>query len=73
MAFVPLRSSVEEVLAGLTEHKIMAGSGHFYGVRPLDALSIDQDPGVVRLSLVHYTSADEMDQLIRALVAVLSH
>ncbi len=71
VSFVPLRKSVGEVLGGLTSHKVMAGSGHFYGVRPLGALGIDGDPGVVRLSFVHYTTLGEIEQLISALEAVL--
>ena len=71
VSFVPVRKTVSDVLTGLTSHKVMAGSGHFYGVRPLGALGIEDDPGVVRVSFVHYTTADEVAQLIKALEHVL--
>lgn len=53
--------------ARLAEHGIMAGRGDFYAVRPLSALGINTDTGVLRLSFVHYTHEDEIAQLIRAL------
>ena len=55
----------------LAEHGIMAGSGHFYGVRPIEAMGIPRDPGVLRMSFVHYTTADEVTRLIEALDAAL--
>lgn len=55
----------------LVEHKIMAGAGHFYGVRPLIGMGIPLDTGVLRLSFVHYTTEAEIDQLITALDSVL--
>ncbi|MDJ0757145.1 MAG: aminotransferase class V-fold PLP-dependent enzyme [Ardenticatenaceae bacterium] len=55
----------------LAEHKIMANSGHFYAVRVLEGMGIPLDPGVLRLSFVHYTNEEEVTQLIEALDAVL--
>jgi cysteine desulfurase family protein (TIGR01976 family) len=43
------------------------GVGNFYAFRILQALGIDPDDGVVRLSFVHYTSWDEVDRLMREL------
>jgi cysteine desulfurase family protein (TIGR01976 family) len=51
----------------LVDKKIMAGAGHFYAVRVLEGLNVPIDPGVLRLSFVHYTSQAEIDQLINAL------
>lgn len=59
------------VAAALAEHGIMAGGGNFYAVRPLAALGVPADQGVLRLSFVHYTSAEEVGQLIGALDRVL--
>lgn len=50
---------------------IMAGGGDFYGVRCLQALGIDPDHGVLRVSFVHYTAQAEVDKLIKALDQVL--
>jgi selenocysteine lyase/cysteine desulfurase len=44
------------VAAALAPHGIAAGGGHFYAVRLLEALGIDPDRGVLRVSFVHYTS-----------------
>ncbi len=60
-----------EVAAALAPHGIMAGGGDFYAVRLLQALGIDPDHGVLRLSFVHYTHPDEIDRVITALDAVL--
>ncbi len=56
-----------EVAAKLAKEKIMAGAGDFYAVRLLEALNIPLKPGVLRLSFVHYTAQEEIDQLIAAL------
>lgn len=60
-----------EVARQLAAHGIMAGGGHFYAVRLLEALGIDPAHGVLRLSFVHYTHPDEIARAIRALDAVL--
>jgi selenocysteine lyase/cysteine desulfurase len=59
------------VAAALAEHRVMAGGGHFYAVRPLQAMGVDTERGVLRLSFVHYTTPTEVDRLIEALDAVL--
>jgi len=66
IAVQPNRSAVD-VATDLATKKIMAGAGDFYAVRLLEALDVPISPGVLRLSFVHYTSKDEIDQLIRAL------
>jgi selenocysteine lyase/cysteine desulfurase len=61
-----------ELARRLAKHGIMAGGGNFYAVRLLEALGIDpQNHGVLRLSFVHYTSPEEIQQLIKALDAEL--
>lgn len=68
---VELPMQAEGVAAALASHGIMAGGGDFYAVRPLRALGIDPDKGVLRMSFTHYTSEDDIDRLIRALGEVL--
>ena len=47
-------------------------NGHFYAKRFLEAVGItDADDGVVRASLAHYTSEDDVDKLISVLDRVL--
>ncbi|MEQ8357047.1 MAG: aminotransferase class V-fold PLP-dependent enzyme [Kiloniellaceae bacterium] len=56
-----------EVLDGLTGRGIAAGAGHFYAYRLVEALGLDPEAGVLRVSFVHYTSPQEIDKLIQAL------
>lgn len=60
-----------DLAAALAERGIIAGGGHFYAVRPLRALGVEPEHGVLRLSLTHYTSEAEVAQAIAALDAVL--
>jgi selenocysteine lyase/cysteine desulfurase len=66
-----LTASPQEIAARLADHGIIAGAGHFYAVRPLEALNIDPDSGVLRLSFVHYTSRSEIEHLLATLDRVL--
>ena len=59
--------SVAEVIAVLEREKLMVGSGDFYCIRALGELDIALDPGLIRLSFVHYTTAAEIEQLIGGL------
>lgn len=71
VAVVAKNKSAAFLARELAEHKIMAGSGDFYAVRVLEGLDIALNPGVLRLSFVHYTSEAEINQLIAALDSVL--
>lgn len=51
----------------LAEHGVMCGNGHFYAARLLEAMGISLETGVVRVSFVHYTSSEEVQQLLDAL------
>jgi selenocysteine lyase/cysteine desulfurase len=66
-----LNGSGEEAAGKLAAHGIMTGGGDFYAVRALNGMGIDPDKGVLRLSFVHYTTAQEVEQLTNALDHVL--
>jgi selenocysteine lyase/cysteine desulfurase len=68
---VELAGEAEPVARALGQLGINCGGSDFYGVRPLQAMGIDPAKGVLRLSLVHYTSAEEVDRAITALDRVL--
>lgn len=68
---VQLNVAAEPVAAELAQHGIMAGGGDFYAVRALEAMGINPETGVLRLSFTHYTSKEEVTQLIEALDRVL--
>ena len=55
----------------LAQHGIMAGGGDFYAVRPLTAMGVDPERGVLRLSFVHYSTRAEVDKLLTALDDIL--
>jgi selenocysteine lyase/cysteine desulfurase len=68
---VELVGPAEPVSEALGRDGIACWAGDFYAVRPLEALGIDRDKGVLRMSAVHYTSAEEVARLIAALDRVL--
>ncbi|WP_300055093.1 aminotransferase class V-fold PLP-dependent enzyme [uncultured Roseobacter sp.] len=61
----------DEVAAALAAQGVMAGGGDFYAGRPLDAMGVDAEKGVLRLSFTHYTTQSDIDQLLTALDDVL--
>jgi len=71
VTILPLRKSVADVAEALGKEKLMVGTGNFYGVRPLTAMHIDLDPGVLRMSFVHYTTMAEIEHLIGGLTRAL--
>lgn len=66
-----LDKNPHDVAVRLAQLGIMASGGDFYAVRLLEALGVDPDPGVLRLSFVHYTSVEEVDKLLEALEEAL--
>ena len=70
-AAVELDRAAEPVSEELGRNGIACWAGDFYAVRPLAALGIDRDKGVLRMSAAHYTSAEYVTRLIAALDKVL--
>ncbi|WP_170344592.1 aminotransferase class V-fold PLP-dependent enzyme [Ruegeria atlantica] len=66
-----LNRPAEPVAAELAQYGVMAGGGDFYAVRPLRAMGVDPAQGVLRVSFTHYTTQQEIDQLLEALERVL--
>ena len=58
--------SSEKVSESLIKQKIALRNDNFYAWRCLKALGIDTKDGVVRVSMVHYNSLDDVDKLINA-------
>jgi selenocysteine lyase/cysteine desulfurase len=71
ISMLPLKKDINQVYQALIGHKIMLGIGDFYAVRPLMDMEIPGDPGVIRMSFMHYTSPEEIDQLIEGLKKAL--
>ncbi len=68
---VDLGRAAEPVSVELGKRGIACWAGDFYAVRPLTAMGVDLDKGVLRMSAVHYTSAEDVSRLIAALDATL--
>ena len=70
---VALRTQADpvELSEKLATHGIMTAASDFYAVRPLTAMNVPLEPGVLRLSFVHYTGQDDIAALIDALEKVL--
>jgi selenocysteine lyase/cysteine desulfurase len=68
---VELDRAAEPVSEELGRNGIACWAGDFYAVRPLTALGIDLQKGVLRMSSVHYTSAEDVMRLIATLDRVL--
>jgi len=60
-----------EIPAALKDRKIGIHADDFYAARYIDALGARPQNGVVRVSLVHYNSMDDVDRLIAGLDQVL--
>lgn len=66
------RSSMS-VPDALVSENIAIRGGHFYAERAMQAFGVeDAEDGVIRASLVHYNTLDEVDRLTAALDRVLS-
>lgn len=72
VSIIPLKKNIKRIYAELIEHKLMLGLGDFYAVRPLMDMDIPLAPGVLRISFIHYTSPEEIDQLIEGLKIALT-
>jgi selenocysteine lyase/cysteine desulfurase len=55
----------------LDERRLAARFGHFYAYRLMRDLGLLEREGVVRVSLVHYNSPEEVTRLIEALDEVI--
>ena len=68
---VALDRAAEPVSGMLAGQGINCWAGDFYAVRPLTAMGVELDRGVLRLSMVHYTAPDDVARLLSALDRVL--
>ena len=59
--------SSEQLSKALAKRDIAASYGHFYAARLLRKLGIDLDTGILRISLSHYNSEDDILRLLAEL------
>lgn len=72
IAFRPLKQSAADLTRRMQEQNIGTEHGNFYAVRLVTDLGIDPDDGVVRLSLVHYNTQQDVAQIVTALETCLN-
>lgn len=59
------------IVEGLESFRIAARYGHFYAPRGVEALGLLPEDGIVRVSLVHYHTPEEVSRLLEALESLL--
>ena len=67
ISFVHKNKSSKDLSNYLVQNKIATRNDNFYAWRCLKALNINDKDGVVRISLVHYNTIDEVKKLIALL------
>lgn len=67
ISFVTTDRSVVEVAKHLAQKQVAIGCGNFYAVRCIEALGIPSEPGVLRASMVHYNTREEVHRLLQAM------
>lgn len=70
-AFYSDRRPASEIYKGLVDAQINCGLGPFDAARLMRALGIDPEVGVIRLSLTHYNTDDEVARALDVLDALL--
>jgi selenocysteine lyase/cysteine desulfurase len=71
ISFVRESKSSAEIAATAHRANIGIRNGHMYAYRLCEALGLDPEDGVVRVSLVHYNTVEEIDRLIEVFETVL--
>ena len=72
VAFAVEGRDAGEIARAVAAHEVAIGAGDFYAARCIEALGLADRGGVVRASMVHYNTADEVQRLIRALDEAIS-
>jgi selenocysteine lyase/cysteine desulfurase len=67
ISFVVDETESTKIVEKVDEHKIGIRYGHFYAKRLIDNLGLTKQNGVVRISLVHYNTIDEVNKLVSVL------
>ncbi len=71
ISFVVQGKKSSSITEQVDKHKIGIRFGHFYAKRLIDELGLAPQDGVVRVSMVHYNTLEEVDKLIHVLRDIL--
>lgn len=66
ISFVHSKMKSDEIVERVDGHRIGIRFGDFYAKKLIQALDLEEKNGVVRVSLVHYNTNDEVRRLIKA-------
>jgi len=67
ISFIHATMSSREVAAAVCERGIAIKHGHLYSYRLCERLGIEPEDGVIRASMAHYNTVEEVDRLINVL------
>ena len=67
ISFIKEGADPEQITLKTDQHKVALRWGDFYARRLIDDLGLSKGKGVVRISMVHYNTDNEVDRLIDAL------
>jgi len=67
IAFKPLHKSSDTVATAMQRAGIATENGDFYSPRTLQSLNVEQDGGVVRISLLHYNTQRDVERILDGL------
>ena len=70
VAFHSYTKSSEAIYNSLIDAKVSCGHGNFYAHRLTEAVGLNAEDGVVRLSMVHYNTMEEVDRAINVLQSI---
>jgi cysteine desulfurase family protein (TIGR01976 family) len=71
VSFVVGERKSDSISAEVDKHRIGIRYGDFYARRLIEDLGLDSQNGVVRVSMVHYNTASELDKLIGVLNKII--
>jgi cysteine desulfurase family protein (TIGR01976 family) len=72
IAFTSPKAAPEAIMNACARAQVaMGGGSHFYARRLVEALGLDPEAGVARISLVHYNTHADVDRILTALDGVL--
>ena len=72
IAFVPGEKKPSKIVKRLSDDFIAVRNGHFYARRCVEAVGLeDPEEGIIRVSLVHYNTEEEVGRLVDGLRALL--
>jgi cysteine desulfurase family protein (TIGR01976 family) len=71
ISFVHESKTSAEIVAAAHAHGVGIRNGHMYAYRLCEALGLEPDDGVVRVSLLHYNTLAEIERCIEAFETVL--